>query len=80
MNWNDSVHILCENEWKVIKKNRIYILIKKQICRAISNNYIGFKKFCILMLLSTYFLKIQQHAANCDCSCRQLILIVYVDN
>lgn len=25
MNWNDSVHILCENEWKVIKKTRIYI-------------------------------------------------------
>lgn len=26
MNWNDSVHILCENEWKVIKKKpHIYI-------------------------------------------------------
>lgn len=32
MNWNDSVHILCENEWKVIKKTpHIYILIKKQM-------------------------------------------------
>lgn len=31
MNWNDSVHILCENEWKVIKKKPAYILIKKQM-------------------------------------------------
>lgn len=30
MNWIDSVHILCENEWKVIKKKTAYIYINQE--------------------------------------------------
>lgn len=55
-------------------------LLKKTLHIYINQETNVVQSATIILLLSTYFLKIQQHAANCDCSCRQLILIVYVDN